>query len=44
MIIENGRWVDGTPAAWFEKFGEPISLTVFVLLSTFVCHHAKKAE
>ncbi len=44
MILENGIWTDGLPAAWFDKFGEPISLTVFVLLCAFVYGYAKKAE
>ena len=44
MILEKGIWVDGPPAAWFERFGEPISLAVFVLLCSFVYGFAKKAE
>lgn len=44
MVFENGRWVDGPPAAWFSAYGEIISLAVFILLSAFVYFDAKKAK
>jgi putative OPT family oligopeptide transporter len=44
MILENGRWVDGTPAAWFASYGEIFSLVAFVLLLGFVYWDARRAK
>ncbi|MDI6844952.1 MAG: oligopeptide transporter, OPT family [Candidatus Saccharicenans sp.] len=44
MILENGKWVDGTPAVWFSRYGEIISLMAFVLLIGFVYIQAKKEK
>ncbi len=44
MILENGKWVDGTPAIWFSRYGEIISLVAFVLLIGFVYLQAKKEK
>ncbi|MGB4705385.1 MAG: oligopeptide transporter, OPT family [Candidatus Saccharicenans sp.] len=44
MILENGKWVDGTPALWFSRYGEIISLVAFVLLIGFVYLQAKKEK
>lgn len=44
MFLENGRWVDGAPAAWFAKYGEVFSLVAFVLLIGFVYWDARRAK
>lgn len=44
MILENGRWVDGNPAAWFTAYGEIISLVAFSLLLGYVYISSKKAK
>ncbi len=44
MVLEGGRWVDGTPAAWFTSYGEIISLVAFVILLGFVYFDAKRAK
>ena len=44
MILENGRWVDGQPAAWYNSYGEVISLIAFTILCWYVYAHAKKAK
>lgn len=44
MVLENGKWVDGTPAGWFSQYGEIISLVVFILLVGFVYWQSKKEK
>ncbi len=44
MVLENGKWVDGTPAGWFSQYGQIISLVVFILLVGFVYWQSKKAK
>jgi putative OPT family oligopeptide transporter len=44
LVLESGKWVDGTPLAWFTRSGEFISLVAFVALCGFVYAHAKRAE
>jgi putative OPT family oligopeptide transporter len=44
MSLENGIWTDGAPAAWYQNYGEAISLAAFVILLWFVYWDAKKAK
>jgi len=44
MVLESGRWVDGTPAAWFTGYGQIISLVAFVLLCSFVYWDARRQK
>lgn len=44
MLLENGRWVDGTPAVWFTGYGQIISLVAFVLLCSFVYWDARRTK
>lgn len=44
MVMENGRWVDGPPAAWFSQYGEIISLVAFIVLIGFVYWQSKKEK
>jgi hypothetical protein len=44
MVLESGRWVDGTPAAWFTGYGQIISLTAFLLLCGFVYWDARRTK
>ncbi len=44
MVLEAGRWVDGTPRSWFEGYGEIFSLAAFLLLLGFVYWEAKRAK
>ena len=44
MVLENGRWVDGAPAAWFARYGQIISLIAFILLCSFVYWDARRHE
>ncbi len=44
MVLANGRWVDGVPAAWFSRYGELFSLIAFILLVGFVYWDSRKAK
>ena len=44
MVLENGRWVDGTPWPWFGAYGQIISLVAFVLLCGFVYWDARRQK
>ncbi|MGB9893628.1 MAG: OPT/YSL family transporter, partial [Candidatus Saccharicenans sp.] len=44
MVLENGKWVDGAPAGWFNQYGEIISLVAFILLIGFVYWQSKKEK
>ena len=44
MILEAGKWTDGTPAAWFTRYGEVFSLAAFGVLLGFVYWQSKKAK
>lgn len=44
MMLENGLWVDGPPAAWYANYGEVMSLIAFVILIWFVYSRSKKAK
>lgn len=44
MVLENGKWVDGQPASWFARYGEIISLVMFILLIAFVYRETKKEK
>jgi len=44
MVLENGRWVDGAPAAWFTSFGQIGSLIAFTLLCAFVYWDARRTK
>lgn len=44
MVLENGKWVDGSPAAWYSRYGEIISLVAFLLLIGFVYWEAKREK
>ncbi|MBC7349944.1 MAG: oligopeptide transporter, OPT family [Candidatus Aminicenantes bacterium] len=44
MVLENGKWVDGTPAGWFSQYGEIISLLAFILLVGFVYWQSRKEK
>jgi putative OPT family oligopeptide transporter len=44
MALEGGRWIDGTPAAWFTGFGQIISLAAFLLLCGFVYWDARRTK
>ncbi len=44
MILEQGKWVDGTPTSWYAGYGEILSLVAFVILIYFVYWNAKKAK
>jgi len=44
MVLENGKWVDSNPTAWFSQYGEMISLAVFILLLGFVYWDSKKGK
>jgi len=44
MVLENGKWVDGTPAGWFSQYGEFISLVAFILLVGFVYWQSRKEK
>ncbi|MGQ9801493.1 MAG: OPT family oligopeptide transporter [Candidatus Saccharicenans sp.] len=44
MVLENGKWVDGTPAGWFSQYGEIISLVAFILLIGFVYWQSRKEK
>ena len=44
MVLENGRWVDGAPAAWFTSFGQIGSLIAFTLLCAFVYFDARRTK
>jgi hypothetical protein len=44
MILENGRWVDGAPAAWFPGLGQIASLIAFTLLCAFVYFDARRTK
>jgi putative OPT family oligopeptide transporter len=44
MVLENGKWVDGAPTAWFNQYGEIISLVAFILLLGFVYFQSKKEK
>ncbi|MDD8021211.1 MAG: oligopeptide transporter, OPT family [Acidobacteriota bacterium] len=44
MVLENGKWVDGQPAGWFNQYGEIISLIVFIMLIAFVYRETKKEK
>jgi len=44
LVLENGKWVDGAPAGWFNQYGEIISLVAFILLIGFVYWQSKKEK
>ncbi len=44
MILQSGRWVDGTPWPWFADYGQIISLAAFVLLCSFVYWDARRTK
>ena len=44
MVLEGGRWVDGTPWPWFGQYGQIISLVAFVLLCGFVYWDARRQK
>ncbi|MDH7492743.1 MAG: OPT/YSL family transporter, partial [Candidatus Saccharicenans sp.] len=44
MVLENGKWLDGTPASWFSQYGEIISLVAFILLVGFVYWQSQKEK
>lgn len=44
MVLENGKWVDGTPADWFSQYGEIFSLVAFILLVGFVYWQSRKEK
>ena len=44
MVLEGGRWVDSTPAAWFTGYGQVFSLVAFVLLCGFVYWDARRQK
>ncbi len=44
MVLEGGRWVDGTPWPWFNQYGQVFSLVAFVLLCGFVYWDARRQE
>jgi len=44
MVLENGRWVDGSPWPWFAGYGQIISLVAFVLLCSFVYWDARRTK
>ena len=44
MVLQNGRWVDSTPAAWFTGYGQVISLIAFILLCSFVYWDARRTK
>ncbi len=44
MVLEGGRWVDGTPWPWFNSYGQIISLAAFVLLCGFVYWDARRQK
>jgi len=44
LVEEAGRGVAGTPRAWFNAYGEVISLVAFVLLIGFVYWDARRAK
>jgi putative OPT family oligopeptide transporter len=44
LILDNGKWVDGTAWPWFSQYGEIISLIAFIILIYFVYANAKRAK
>jgi putative OPT family oligopeptide transporter len=44
MVLEGGRWVDGSPWPWFGAYGQIISLVAFVLLCGFVYWDARRQK
>jgi hypothetical protein len=44
MLLEGGRWVDGTPRTWFSGYGQIISLVAFALLCGFVYWDARRQK
>lgn len=44
MVLENGKWVDATPAGWFSQYGEIFSLVAFILLVGFVYWQSRKEK
>jgi len=44
MVLEGGRWVDGSPTAWFTSFGQVISLAAFLLLCGFLYADARRTK
>ena len=44
LVRDNGKWIDAAPLAWFDRFGEPLSLIAFIALCAFVYIHAKRAR
>jgi hypothetical protein len=44
MVLEGGRWVDGTPWPWFGSYGQIFSLVAFVLLCGFVYWDARRQK
>ena len=44
MVLEGGRWVDGSPWPWFNAYGQIFSLAAFVLLCGFVYWDARRQK
>jgi hypothetical protein len=44
MVLEKGRWVDGTPWPWFAGYGQIISLVAFILLCSFLYWDARRTK
>jgi len=44
MVLDGGRWVDGSPWPWFSSYGQIISLVAFVLLCGFVYWDARRQK
>jgi hypothetical protein len=44
LVLDGGRWVDGTALPWYGAYGEVISLAAFVILLYVLYRTAKKAK
>ncbi len=44
LVLQGGRWVDGEPRAWFNQYGEIISIIAFLILIGYVYLSARRAK
>jgi putative OPT family oligopeptide transporter len=44
QVFKDGKWIDGTPASWYQNYGEIISLIMFVILGLYVYYDCKRVK
>ncbi|MEW6364083.1 MAG: oligopeptide transporter, OPT family [Acidobacteriota bacterium] len=44
QVLDGKRWVDGTPAEWYARYGEPAGIALFALLSLYLYWDSRRAR